>query len=119
MVPFRLLLGDLLKNVLFCSQVDMAERWLDCTWKRHVSEQLKLRDRLQRQAFEELIQQCGCRLSFSNVLVCSRFLRDVRLLTQNGMNVDPSLHLLHTCIGLVIFPGTCDTSGAALALAKS
>ncbi|XP_056904486.1 autophagy-related protein 16-1 isoform X2 [Takifugu flavidus] len=37
--------------------VDMAERWLDCTWKRHVSEQLKLRDRLQRQAFEELIQQ--------------------------------------------------------------
>uniref|UniRef100_H3D0U0 APG16-like 1 n=1 Tax=Tetraodon nigroviridis TaxID=99883 RepID=H3D0U0_TETNG len=26
-------------------------------WKRHVSEQLKLRDRLQRQAFEELIQQ--------------------------------------------------------------
>lgn len=36
----------------------MAERRLDCTWKRHVSEQLKLRDRQQRQAFEELIQQC-------------------------------------------------------------
>lgn len=38
----------------------MAERRLECTWKRHVSEQLKLRDRLQRQAFEELIQQCEC-----------------------------------------------------------
>lgn len=36
----------------------MAERRLECTWKRHVSEQLKLRDRLQRQAFEEIIQQC-------------------------------------------------------------
>lgn len=38
----------------------MAERRLECTWKRHVSEQLKLRDRLQRQAFEEIIQQCEC-----------------------------------------------------------
>ncbi|KAG7225964.1 hypothetical protein INR49_018565 [Caranx melampygus] len=31
----------------------MAER----TWKRHISEQLKLRDRVQRQAFEEIIHQ--------------------------------------------------------------
>lgn len=43
--------------VCFC-QVVMAERRLECTWKRHVSEQLKLRDRVQRQAFEEIIQQC-------------------------------------------------------------
>uniref|UniRef100_UPI0037E8A365 autophagy-related protein 16-1 isoform X1 n=1 Tax=Semicossyphus pulcher TaxID=241346 RepID=UPI0037E8A365 len=35
----------------------MAERRVECTWKRHVSEQLKLRDRVQRQAFEELIHQ--------------------------------------------------------------
>ncbi|XP_074536070.1 autophagy-related protein 16-1 isoform X2 [Halichoeres trimaculatus] len=35
----------------------MAERRGECTWKRHVSEQLKLRDRVQRQAFEELIHQ--------------------------------------------------------------
>ncbi|XP_075906115.1 autophagy-related protein 16-1 isoform X2 [Nelusetta ayraudi] len=35
----------------------MAERWLGCSWKRHVSEQLKLRDRVQRQAFEEIVHQ--------------------------------------------------------------
>ncbi|XP_076590760.1 autophagy-related protein 16-1 isoform X2 [Chaetodon auriga] len=35
----------------------MAERWVQCTWKRHVSEQLKLRDRVQRQAFEEIVHQ--------------------------------------------------------------
>uniref|UniRef100_A0A8P4K5K8 APG16-like 1 n=1 Tax=Dicentrarchus labrax TaxID=13489 RepID=A0A8P4K5K8_DICLA len=28
-----------------------------CTWKRHISEQLKLRDRVQRQAFEEIVLQ--------------------------------------------------------------
>ncbi|XP_059187590.1 autophagy-related protein 16-1 isoform X2 [Centropristis striata] len=35
----------------------MAERRLQCSWKRHVSEQLKLRDRVQRQAFEEIVHQ--------------------------------------------------------------
>ncbi|XP_076025638.1 autophagy-related protein 16-1 isoform X2 [Genypterus blacodes] len=35
----------------------MAERRVECSWKRHVSEQLKLRDRVQRQAFEEIIHQ--------------------------------------------------------------
>uniref|UniRef100_A0AAQ5ZQL3 APG16-like 1 n=1 Tax=Amphiprion ocellaris TaxID=80972 RepID=A0AAQ5ZQL3_AMPOC len=35
----------------------MAERRVECTWKRHVSEQLKLRDRLQRHAFEEIVHQ--------------------------------------------------------------
>ncbi|XP_071352172.1 autophagy-related protein 16-1 isoform X3 [Trachinotus anak] len=35
----------------------MAERRVECTWKRHISEQLKLRDRVQRQAFEEIIHQ--------------------------------------------------------------
>ncbi|XP_068172691.1 autophagy-related protein 16-1 isoform X2 [Antennarius striatus] len=35
----------------------MAERWGACAWKRHVSEQLKLRDRVQRQTFEEIVQQ--------------------------------------------------------------
>ncbi|KAM9820963.1 LOW QUALITY PROTEIN: autophagy-related protein 16-1 [Neosynchiropus ocellatus] len=33
----------------------MAERRLE--WKRHISEQLKLRDRIQRQTFEEIIHQ--------------------------------------------------------------
>ncbi|KAM3615980.1 uncharacterized protein V6R79_010482 [Siganus canaliculatus] len=35
----------------------MAERQGDCLWKRHISEQLKLRDRVQRQAFEEIVHQ--------------------------------------------------------------
>nr|XP_020477449.1 autophagy-related protein 16-1 isoform X3 [Monopterus albus] len=39
------------------SQVVMAERGLECTWKTHISEQLKLRDRVQRHAFEEIIHQ--------------------------------------------------------------
>ncbi|XP_033884805.1 autophagy-related protein 16-1-like isoform X1 [Acipenser ruthenus] len=29
----------------------------ECTWKRHIAEQLKQRDRVQRQAFEEIIHQ--------------------------------------------------------------
>uniref|UniRef100_A0A8C8M7Q5 Autophagy-related protein 16 domain-containing protein n=1 Tax=Oncorhynchus tshawytscha TaxID=74940 RepID=A0A8C8M7Q5_ONCTS len=35
----------------------MAERRVECSWKRHVGEQLKQRDRVQRQAFEEIIHQ--------------------------------------------------------------
>ncbi|XP_034459508.1 autophagy-related protein 16-1 isoform X1 [Hippoglossus hippoglossus] len=36
-------------------QVVMAERLVELTWKRHISDQLKLRDRVQRHAFEEII----------------------------------------------------------------
>ncbi|XP_028817230.1 autophagy-related protein 16-1 isoform X2 [Denticeps clupeoides] len=35
----------------------MAGRREECTWKRHITEQLKQRDRVQRQAFEEIIHQ--------------------------------------------------------------
>ncbi|KAK9520328.1 hypothetical protein VZT92_020222 [Zoarces viviparus] len=35
----------------------MAERRCECSWKRHISEQLKVRDRVQRQAFEEIVLQ--------------------------------------------------------------
>lgn len=35
----------------------MAERRVECAWKRHIAEQLKQRDRVQRQSFEEIIQQ--------------------------------------------------------------
>ncbi|XP_068561551.1 autophagy-related protein 16-1 isoform X4 [Cebidichthys violaceus] len=35
----------------------MAERRGECSWKRHISEQLKVRDRVQRQAFEEIVLQ--------------------------------------------------------------
>lgn len=34
----------------------MAERCV-CSWRKHVSEQLKIRDRVQRQAFEEIVLQ--------------------------------------------------------------
>ncbi|KAM4565704.1 autophagy-related protein 16-1 isoform 2-T2 [Odontesthes bonariensis] len=37
--------------------VVMAERRTECTWKRHISDQLKLRDRVQRHTFEEIVQQ--------------------------------------------------------------
>ncbi|XP_026227800.1 autophagy-related protein 16-1 isoform X5 [Anabas testudineus] len=37
--------------------VVMAERPGECMWKRHILEQLKLRDRVQRQSFEEIIHQ--------------------------------------------------------------
>uniref|UniRef100_A0A8C9ZW53 ATG16 autophagy related 16-like 1 (S. cerevisiae) n=1 Tax=Sander lucioperca TaxID=283035 RepID=A0A8C9ZW53_SANLU len=37
--------------------VSLKQPVIPCTWKRHVSEQLKLRDRVQRQAFEEIIHQ--------------------------------------------------------------
>lgn len=35
----------------------MAGRRVECVWKRHVAEQLKQRDRVQRQSFEEIIHQ--------------------------------------------------------------
>ncbi|CAK6979944.1 autophagy-related protein 16-1 isoform X1 [Scomber scombrus] len=35
----------------------MAERQAGSSWKKHISEQLKLRDRVQKQAFEEIIHQ--------------------------------------------------------------
>lgn len=35
----------------------MAGRREECLWKKHIAEQLKLRDRVQRQAFEEIIHQ--------------------------------------------------------------
>lgn len=44
-------------TVCVCVQA-MAGRRVECVWKRHVAEQLKHRDRVQRQAFEEIIHQC-------------------------------------------------------------
>nr|XP_057935313.1 autophagy-related protein 16-1 [Doryrhamphus excisus] len=35
----------------------MAERRGACTWKRHICEQLRLRDRVQRHGFEEIVHQ--------------------------------------------------------------
>uniref|UniRef100_A0A3Q2PHT0 ATG16 autophagy related 16-like 1 (S. cerevisiae) n=1 Tax=Fundulus heteroclitus TaxID=8078 RepID=A0A3Q2PHT0_FUNHE len=34
-----------------------CSRRAECTWKRHILEQLKLRDRVQRHTFEEIVQQ--------------------------------------------------------------
>ncbi|KAM8903629.1 autophagy-related protein 16-1 isoform 1-T1 [Spinachia spinachia] len=35
----------------------MAERCAECSWKRHILDQLKARDRVQRQSFEEIVLQ--------------------------------------------------------------
>uniref|UniRef100_A0A8C5CV18 ATG16 autophagy related 16-like 1 (S. cerevisiae) n=1 Tax=Gadus morhua TaxID=8049 RepID=A0A8C5CV18_GADMO len=48
----------------------MADRRGD-TWKRHISEQLRMRDRVQRQAFEEIISQCKHRSTLvARVIIC-------------------------------------------------
>uniref|UniRef100_A0AAV2J4G0 APG16-like 1 n=1 Tax=Knipowitschia caucasica TaxID=637954 RepID=A0AAV2J4G0_KNICA len=39
------------------NDLDMAERRVELQWKRHICEELKLRDRVQRAAFEEIILQ--------------------------------------------------------------
>lgn len=39
----------------------MAERRAEC-WKRHILDQLKARDRVQRQSFEEIVLQCESHL---------------------------------------------------------
>lgn len=46
------------QSLFVCVCVAMAGRRVECVWKRHVAQQLKQRDRVQRQAFEEIIQQC-------------------------------------------------------------
>uniref|UniRef100_A0A673MAV6 APG16-like 1 n=1 Tax=Sinocyclocheilus rhinocerous TaxID=307959 RepID=A0A673MAV6_9TELE len=47
----------------------MAGRRVECLWKRHVVEQLKQRDRVQRQAFEEIIHQYNRLLEKSDLQV--------------------------------------------------
>ncbi|XP_051779541.1 autophagy-related protein 16-1 isoform X3 [Erpetoichthys calabaricus] len=61
------------------------------TWKRHIAEQLKRRDRLQRQAFEEIIQQYNRLLEKSDLqAVLSERLQAEKFDSQNRHDISPS-----------------------------
>ncbi|XP_022075129.1 autophagy-related protein 16-1-like isoform X2 [Acanthochromis polyacanthus] len=69
----------------------MAERRVECTWKRHVSEQLKLRDRLQRHAFEEIVHQYNRLLEKSDLqaVLSERYQAD-KYDVQRGHETSPA-----------------------------
>ncbi|XP_030632837.1 autophagy-related protein 16-1 isoform X3 [Chanos chanos] len=68
----------------------MACRGVECSWKRHVAEQLKQRDRVQRQAFEEIIQQYNRLLEKSDLqAVLSERLQSEKYDTQNRHDLSP------------------------------
>uniref|UniRef100_A0A671THL0 APG16-like 1 n=1 Tax=Sparus aurata TaxID=8175 RepID=A0A671THL0_SPAAU len=62
-----------------------------CTWKRHVSEQLKLRDRVQRQAFEEIVHQYNRLLEKSDLqaVLSERYQTD-KYDVQRGHEASPA-----------------------------
>ncbi|KAL6471919.1 hypothetical protein MHYP_G00205690 [Metynnis hypsauchen] len=69
---------------------EMAGRRVECTWKRHVAEQLKQRDRVQRQAFEEIIHQYNRLLEKSDLqAVLSERLQTEKYELQNRHDVSP------------------------------
>uniref|UniRef100_A0A8B9J9G5 ATG16 autophagy related 16-like 1 (S. cerevisiae) n=1 Tax=Astyanax mexicanus TaxID=7994 RepID=A0A8B9J9G5_ASTMX len=73
----------------------MAGRRVECTWKRHVVEQLKLRDRVQRQAFEELIHQYNRLLEKSDLqAVLSDRLQTEKYELQNRHDLSPGAESL-------------------------
>ncbi|XP_066565817.1 autophagy-related protein 16-1 isoform X2 [Amia ocellicauda] len=62
----------------------------ECTWKRHIAEQLKQRDRVQRQAFEEIIQQYNRLLEKADLqAVLSERLQTERNDIQNRHDLSP------------------------------
>uniref|UniRef100_A0A8B9HFK2 APG16-like 1 n=1 Tax=Astyanax mexicanus TaxID=7994 RepID=A0A8B9HFK2_ASTMX len=68
---------------------------VECTWKRHVVEQLKLRDRVQRQAFEELIHQYNRLLEKSDLqAVLSDRLQTEKYELQNRHDLSPGAESL-------------------------
>ncbi|MCJ8739789.1 hypothetical protein PDJAM_G00051130 [Pangasius djambal] len=68
----------------------MAGRRVECVWKRHVAEQLKQRDRVQRQAFEEIIQQYNRLLEKSDLqAVLSERLQTEKYEPQNRHDLSP------------------------------
>lgn len=64
---------------------------MECTWKRHVSEQLKLRDRLQRHAFEEIVHQYNRLLEKSDLqaVLSERYQAD-KYDVQRGHETSPA-----------------------------
>uniref|UniRef100_A0A3B3SPV3 ATG16 autophagy related 16-like 1 (S. cerevisiae) n=1 Tax=Paramormyrops kingsleyae TaxID=1676925 RepID=A0A3B3SPV3_9TELE len=62
----------------------------ECMWKRHIAEQLKLRDRVQRQAFEEIIHQYNRLLEKSDLqAVLSERLQTDKFDLQNKQDLSP------------------------------
>uniref|UniRef100_A0AAR2LMU6 Autophagy-related protein 16 domain-containing protein n=1 Tax=Pygocentrus nattereri TaxID=42514 RepID=A0AAR2LMU6_PYGNA len=73
----------------------MAGRRVECTWKRHVAEQLKQRDRVQRQAFEEIIHQYNRLLEKSDLqAVLSERLQTEKYELQDRHDVSPGAESL-------------------------
>uniref|UniRef100_A0A8C1WL04 ATG16 autophagy related 16-like 1 (S. cerevisiae) n=1 Tax=Cyprinus carpio TaxID=7962 RepID=A0A8C1WL04_CYPCA len=65
---------------------------LECLWKRHVIEQLKQRDRVQRQAFEEIIHQYNRLLEKSDLqVVFSERLQTEKYEQQNRHDLSPGV----------------------------
>ncbi|XP_073673618.1 autophagy-related protein 16-1 isoform X2 [Garra rufa] len=70
----------------------MAGRGVECLWKRHVVEQLKQRDRVQRQAFEEIIHQYNRLLEKSDLqVVFSERLQTDKYEQQNRHDLSPGV----------------------------
>nr|QEE80076.1 ATG16L1 [Ctenopharyngodon idella]QHZ59457.1 autophagy-related protein 16-1-like protein [Ctenopharyngodon idella] len=68
----------------------MAGRGVECLWKRHVVDQLKQRDRVQRQAFEEIIHQYNRLLERSDLqVVFSERLQTDKYEHQNRHDLSP------------------------------
>ncbi|KAI2656499.1 Autophagy-related protein 16 [Labeo rohita] len=73
-------------------QEEMAGRRVECLWKRHVVEQLKQRDRVQRQAFEEIIHQYNRLLEKSDLqVVFSERLQTEKYEQQNRHDLSPGV----------------------------
>ncbi|XP_053502779.1 autophagy-related protein 16-1 isoform X1 [Ictalurus furcatus] len=74
----------------------MAGRRVECVWKRHVAQQLKQRDRVQRQAFEEIIQQYNRLLEKSDLqAVLSERLQTEKYELQSRHDLSPGAELSH------------------------
>ncbi|XP_051966690.1 autophagy-related protein 16-like isoform X6 [Xyrauchen texanus] len=70
----------------------MAGRGVECLWKRHVIEELKQRDRVQRQAFEEIIHQYNRLLERSDFqAVLSERLHTEKYEQQNRQDLSPGV----------------------------
>ncbi|XP_026994593.1 autophagy-related protein 16-1 isoform X3 [Tachysurus fulvidraco] len=68
----------------------MAGHRVECVWKRHVAMQLKQRDRVQRQAFEEIIHQYNRLLEKSDLqVVLSERLQPDKYELQNRHDLSP------------------------------
>ncbi|XP_016343105.1 autophagy-related protein 16-1-like isoform X3 [Sinocyclocheilus anshuiensis] len=79
-------------SVILQSGEQMAGRRVECLWKRHVVEQLKQRDRVQRQAFEEIIHQYNRLLEKSDLqVVFSEHLQTEKYEQQNRHDLSPGV----------------------------